>query len=148
MTNDGQNEDSSWDPNWWVKTSINKEGWVAEMKIPFSQVRFEKNSGDIWGLQVARVLYRKNETTFWQHIPKDAPGLVHMFGELAGLEQIKPRKIFDVTPYTVGKTETFKAVEGNPFLEKGRKFVNVISERIAGYLKELSAAKIGKKFPY
>jgi hypothetical protein len=120
FTNDGQNEDSSWDPNWWVKTSINSEGWVAEMKIPFSQVRFEKNSGDTWGLEVARVLYRKTETSFWQHIPKDAPGIVHLFGELSGLEQIKPRKIFDITPYGVAKTETFKAVPENPFMAKGK----------------------------
>ncbi|MBN1952682.1 MAG: carbohydrate binding family 9 domain-containing protein, partial [Bacteroidales bacterium] len=122
FTNDGDSEDSSWDPNWWVKTSINDEGWVAEMKIPFSQVRFEKNSGDIWGLEVARALYRKNEPSFWQHLPKDAPGLVHLFGELAGLEQIKPRKIFDVTPYTVGQAQTFKAEPGNPFNEKGNNF--------------------------
>jgi len=120
FTNDGQNEDSSWDPNWWVKTSINDEGWVAETKIPFSQVRFEKNSGDTWGLEVVRVLYRKNETSFWQHIPKDAPGIVHLFGELSGLEQIKPRKIFDVTPYGVAKAETFKAVPENPFMAKGK----------------------------
>lgn len=118
--NDGETEDSSWDPNWWAKTSINDEGWVAEMKIPFSQVRFEKNSGDIWGLEVARSLYRKNEVSFWQHIPKDAPGIVHLFGELAGLEQIKPRKIFDITPYGVGKVETFKAEPANPFRSKGR----------------------------
>ena len=116
---DGQSQDSSWDPNWWVKTSVNEEGWVAEMKIPFSQVRFEKNSGNIWGLEVARALYRKNETMFWQHIPKDAPGLVHQFGELEGLEQIRPRKIFDVTPYAVAQAETFKAVPENPFLSKG-----------------------------
>jgi len=122
FTNDGQNEDSSWDPNWWVKTSVNSEGWVAEMKIPFSQVRFEKNSGDVWGLEVARILYRKNETSFWQHIPKDAPGLVHLFGELKGLEQIKPRKIFDVTPYGVGKAETFEAEPENPFRAKGKLF--------------------------
>jgi hypothetical protein len=120
FTNDGQNQDGSWDPNWLVKTSINNEGWIAEMKIPFSQIRFEKNSGDVWGLELARVLYRKNETTFWQHIPKDAPGLVHLFGELEGLEQIRPRKIFDITPYAVAKTETFKAEPENPFLAKGR----------------------------
>jgi len=120
FTNDGQNQDSSWDPNWWVKTSINSEGWIAEMKIPFSQVRFDKNSGDVWGLEIARVLYRKNETSFWQHLPKDAPGLVHLFGELSGLEQIKPRKIFDVTPYGVARAETFKAEPQNPFLSKGR----------------------------
>ncbi len=122
FTNDGDGEDSSWDPNWWVKTTVNDQGWVAEMRIPFSQVRFEKNSGDIWGLQVVRMLYRKDEISFWQHIPKDAPGLIHMFGELAGLEQIKPRKIFDVTPYAVAKAETFKSEQGNPFLEKGKSF--------------------------
>jgi hypothetical protein len=120
FTNDGGNGDSSWDPNWWVKTSINKDGWVAEMKIPFSQVRFDKNSGDVWGLDIARILYRKNEQSFWQHIPRDAPGLVHLFGELKGLEQIKPRKIFDVTPYAVAKTETFEAVKDNPFQANGK----------------------------
>jgi hypothetical protein len=120
FTNDNGNGDSSWDPNWWVKTTVDKEGWVAEMKIPFSQVRFEKSSGKVWGLEVARILYRKNETTFWQHIPRDAPGMVHLFGELKGLEQIKPRKIFDVTPYGVAKTETFEKIPENPFQSSGR----------------------------
>ncbi len=66
-------------------------------------------------LNVARVLYRRNETDFWQHIPRDAPGFVHLFGELTGLDGIKPRKIFDVTPYGVAKLETFKKEPGNPF---------------------------------
>lgn len=122
FTNDGQTEDSSWDPNWWAKTSVNPEGWVAEMKIPFSQLRFEKNSGDIWGLQVARVLYRKHETSFWQHIPKDAPGLIHLLGELTGLREIKPGNIFDITPYGVARGETYKADPANPFLQKGRRY--------------------------
>jgi hypothetical protein len=120
FTNDGGNSDATWDPNWWVKTSVNKDGWVAEMKIPFSQVRFEKNSGEVWGVDVARILYRKNEQTFWQHIPRDAAGLVHLFGELKGLEQIKPRKIFDVTPYAVAKTETYEKLPENPFLSSGK----------------------------
>ena len=122
FSNDGQNEDSSWDPNWWVKTSLNSEGWVAEMKIPLSQVRFEKNSGEVWGMQMARVIYRNNETDFWQHLPKDAPGFIHMMGELSGLESIKSRKIFDITPYGVARAESFKAEPGNPFLSKGRLF--------------------------
>jgi hypothetical protein len=120
FTNDSGNGDSSWDPNWWVKTSIDKEGWVAEMKIPFSQVRFDKNSGEVWGLDVARILYRKNEQTFWQHVPRDAAGLVHLFGELKGLEHIKPRKILDVTPYGVAKTETYQKDLSNPFQASGK----------------------------
>jgi len=122
FTNDGMNDDLSWDPNWWVKTSINDQGWVAEMKIPFSQVRFEKNSGHTWGLDMIRLLYRRNEQSLWQHIPADAPGIVHLFGELTGLEQIKPRKILDVTPYVVGIMETFKAEPENPFRENGRNY--------------------------
>jgi hypothetical protein len=122
FTGDGQNQDGSWNPNWWAKTSINGEGWIAEMKIPFSQVRFDKNSSGTWGLEVARIFYRKNETDFWQHVSKDAPGLVHLFGELTGMDNIKPRKIFDVTPYGVAKAETFKKEPGNPFMDKGKKY--------------------------
>ena len=114
-TNDGQNQDSTWDPNWWGKTTINEEGWVAEMKIPFSQLRFEKSSDGIWGLEVFRQLYRHNELSFWQHIPKDAPGLVHLFGEIEGLANIKPRKIFDITPYGVASLDGYQAQAGNPF---------------------------------
>jgi Domain of unknown function (DUF5916)/Carbohydrate family 9 binding domain-like len=121
-SNDGQNQDPSWDPNWWVKTSSNSNGWVAEMKIPLNQIRFEKNSGDKWGLQVVRLIYRKNEIDYWQHIPKDAPGLIHMFGELKGLEKIKPRKIFDVTPYVLCRAETYKAEKENPFRNSGRSY--------------------------
>ena len=120
FTEDGQNEDQSWDPNWWVKTSLNADGWVAEMKIPFSQVRFEKNSDDVWGFEVLRELYRKNETSLWQHLPKDAPGIIHLFGEMTGLEKIKPRKIFDITPYGVARAETFKAEPENPFRADGK----------------------------
>jgi hypothetical protein len=122
FSNDGQNEDSSWDPNWWVGTSINKEGWIAEMKIPFSQVRFDKNSGDVWGLEIARIIYRRNEQDFWQDIPRDVPGFIHMMGELSGLEKIKPRKIFDVTPYGVARAETFEKEPANPFRKDGRRF--------------------------
>ena len=124
MTNDGQNEDQSWDPNWWVRTSVDKEGLVAEMKIPFSQLRFDKNSGEIWGLEVIRVLYRKNETNVWQAIPRDAPGIVHMMGEMTGLEQVKPRKILDVTPYALARVERFKSVPGDPFATGKRSKLN------------------------
>jgi hypothetical protein len=121
-TNDGQNQDASWNPNWWVRTSVSDEGWIAEMKIPFSQVRFEKNSGDVWGFNIVRYFYRNDELDFWQHIPKEAPGMIHLFGEITGLEQIKPRKIFDITPYGVVRAETFEAEPENPFRNDGKSF--------------------------
>ena len=131
MSNDGNNEDASWDANWWAKTSVNDEGMFAEMKIPFSQLRFEKNSGDVWGFEVLRFLYRKNETSIWQPIPRDAPGLIHMMGEMTGLEQVKPRKNFDVTPYGVAKVERYKSEPGNPFATgKGSKIKGGLDAKI------------------
>ncbi len=115
MTNDGHDEDATWDPNWYGRTSVNDGGWVAEMRIPFSQLRFESDSDGVWGMQVFRSIYRHNELTFWQPIPRDAPGLVHQFGLLEGLENIEPRKVFDITPYSVASFRRYPSQAGNPF---------------------------------
>lgn len=32
--------DSSWDPVWDLAVSVDEEGWLVEMRIPFSQLRF------------------------------------------------------------------------------------------------------------
>lgn len=116
MTNDGQNEDMTWDPIWYVQTNIDAEGWTAEMRIPFSQLRFDKSGNQKWGLQVARMLFRNEEISIWQHIPQDAPGWVHLMGELHGLNDLEPKRQIELAPYTVGKAERFEKTEGNPFV--------------------------------
>lgn len=116
FTNDGENEDYTPDPVWYVKTSQDDEGWTAEMRIPLSQLRFGKKEDHVWGLQVARLLFRKEELSFWQHIPKDAPGLIHMFGELNGIRDIKPSRRIELLPYSVGRMESMEEEKGNPFV--------------------------------
>jgi Domain of unknown function (DUF5916) len=114
ISNNG-NYDESWNPIWFAKTSINKEGWAAEVKIPFSQLRFGKNSDKIWGIQVTRRLFRKEERSTWQYIPQNAGVWVSGFGELHGLDGVKSQKQVEVAPYIVAKTETYQAEKGNPF---------------------------------
>ncbi|MCK5821238.1 MAG: carbohydrate binding family 9 domain-containing protein [Bacteroidales bacterium] len=115
MSGDGSNEDTSWDPNWYVKTDINDKGWTAEMRIPFSQLRFEVDSKDGWGLNVMRLVFRREEVSIWQRVPRGSSGIVNHYGHMTGITGIKPKKQFDVTPYTVVSTERFEAQEGNPF---------------------------------
>ena len=117
MANNGQSEDPSWDPIWQAKSKVYDWGWAAEMKIPFTQLRFQKNSSEVWGLLVARQIFRHNEMSFWQHIPRNAPGLVHAVGEMRGLEGVEPRKQFDITPFAVGSFNTYEAENGNPFAD-------------------------------
>jgi hypothetical protein len=116
-TNDGFGNDRTWDPIWLLKTSIDREGWVAEIKIPFTQLRFSEENEQVWGLQVKRFIHRKEERSLWQHIPNELAGYVSRFGELHGLKNIKPKKQFDLTPYAVASFESFEAEDGNPFTD-------------------------------
>jgi hypothetical protein len=115
VSQDGQNEDDSWNPVWFLKTSIDSKGWNAEMKIPLSQLRFGKKDELIWGLEVSRHLFRNQERSQWQYIPKGSPGIVHMYGELHGIKELKPKRQVEIMPYTVGRIERFPKIEGDPF---------------------------------
>jgi hypothetical protein len=116
MTNNGEGEpDGSWDPIWDVETAVDGKGWTAEMRIPFSQIRFGVKEEHVWGLEVLRNLFRKNETEIWQPVPRNAPGVVHLFGELRGLNGIRPPRQVELMPYAVAKGLTFPRVDGNPF---------------------------------
>jgi len=115
FSEDGNNEDKSLDLVWDVKTKIDDLGWTAEFEIPLSQLRFGKKEKQIWGIEIARTLFRKNEMSLWQHIPKDAPGFVHLFGELHGIEKIKPKPRIEMLPYSLAKGEAEKREPGNPF---------------------------------
>ncbi len=119
QSQDGDNEDETWNPIWWVKTQVDDQGWTAEAKIPFSQLRFDKSSGGIWGFQVAREIFRIEETSLWQPMSKESPGWVHLIGELHGLQEIDPKKQADITPYVVAGSEWFEKDPEDPFLADG-----------------------------
>lgn len=115
ITQNGQNEDESWNPVWFLETSIDDKGWCAEMKIPLSQLRFGNSMELTWGLQVSRSIYRKQERSQWQFIPKGSPGIVHLYGEMNGIKNIKPKRQVEIMPYAVGRIERFEKIEGDPF---------------------------------
>jgi hypothetical protein len=120
-TDDGLNEDETFDPIWYVKTGLYEWGWAAEMRIPLTQLRFSDKVEQVWGFEVIRNLYRDAGTHMWQPIARNASGLVHNAGLLKGLDNIKPRKLFDVTPFGVTSLETYEGEEGNPW-QDGRNF--------------------------
>ncbi len=121
ISEDGQKEDYTWDPIWYVKTTVDSEGWMAEIRIPLSQLRFGPQSEQVWGLQVVRYLYRKQELSLWQPIPRDASGWVRRFGRLEGIHHIKPRRQIEIAPYFVASAETYPAEKNNPF-SKGKDY--------------------------
>lgn len=132
VTQDGNNWDDSWNPVWFLKTSIDDKGWCAEMKIPFSQLRFGKKNEHIWGIQFMRHIFRLEERSNWQYIPKGSPGQVHLFGELHGIKNIEPKRQIELLPYVVASTERFEKDADNPFLDgKSSSFSGGLDGKIA-----------------
>ena len=115
ISGNGDNSDDSWNPIWFGKTQTDAKGWTAEMKIPFSQLRFGNETDKIWGFQVVRKLFRKEERSIWQFIPRSYAGWVSGFGEILGLKDIKPQKQIEIAPYVVAQTQKYKKTDGNPF---------------------------------
>lgn len=114
--------DNSWDGVWEAKVNIDKMGWTAEMKIPYSQLRFYQADKCVWGINFKRIIERKNESDFVVYTPKNGSGFVSRFVELDGIEKISPPGKLEILPYTVGKAEYLQHDAADPF-NKGSKYV-------------------------
>ena len=115
ISNNGNNWDDTWDPIWYLATSIDDQGWIAEFRIPLSQLRFADQIKHTWGIQFTRRFFRNEERSTWQPIAQDAPGWVHLFGQLQGIEGIRPQKQLEIQPYLVASSDRYPTEIGNPF---------------------------------
>ncbi len=114
--NDGNNDDS-WDAVWDVQVQKNAEGWQAEFRIPFSQLRFNNAEGGPVGFAIIREVGRLAETETWPLLARSANGFVSQFGEVRGLRMGGTPKKFELLPYTVGKVEGQATNEANPLTD-------------------------------
>lgn len=97
--------DSSWDPVWDAATQVTDSGWVAEIRIPFSQLRFRPTEEQVWGLQIQRNIGRKQEEAVFAFTPKSEPGGIAAYGRLEGLRDIGGGAGLEVLPYLLGRAE-------------------------------------------
>ena len=95
-------EDASWNAVWETKVSIKKDGWVVEMKIPFSAIRFSKSNLQNWGLQFSRFRRVTNELSTWSPDDPKIGGNMNKWGEWAGLQSISPPVRLSFLPYLSG----------------------------------------------
>jgi hypothetical protein len=116
-------DDISWDAVWASATKITDRGWTAEVRIPFSQLRFPDKAVHTWGFNVSRWNARLRESSRLVHTPKSESGFVSRFADLTGIEGIKPRRGFEMVPYAVGRSD-FHSRFDNPFLQSSSHDVN------------------------
>lgn len=100
------NEDPSWDAVWDVATVIDSVGWVAEFRIPFSQIRFANRTEHTFGLLIVRDVARTNQRISWPLYRRSTQGYVSQAGEISGLSNIPTPRRLEVVPYVVGENAT------------------------------------------
>lgn len=98
-------DDRSWNAVWLSKVSINEQGWVAEIKIPYSAIRFPESDDQTWGFNIWRSVRRKREMSSWNFVDKKIEGKNRQSGELINLRNIKPPLRLSFTPYVSGYLE-------------------------------------------
>ena len=108
-------DDETWDGVWEGKVNIDDGGWTAELRIPFSQLRFHKNSENVWGINLRRDIARNNEEDYFVYIPKNENGFVSRFAQLKGINGITPPGKFEILPYITTRAEYTHPEPNDPF---------------------------------
>lgn len=112
---DQQNGDGSWDPVWEGAAAMSEDGWTAEMRIPYSQLRFSRDSIQRWGLQVIRVADRINEQSMWSFRRRDESGGAPYYGHLEGLVITERPRQVELLPYVVTGAQYKYTNPSNPY---------------------------------
>jgi len=108
--------DPSWDPVYRAEARIDSLGWTAELKIPFSQLRFPRDSVQTWGMQVNRFVERINESSVWSFVPKRESGGAPRYGHLEGLGVPRNRGRAEILPYVLSRARYVTPTQpGSPF---------------------------------
>ncbi|HUF66199.1 MAG TPA: DUF5916 domain-containing protein [Gemmatimonadaceae bacterium] len=108
--------DGSWDAVWEAAAAVDSLGWVAEYRIPFSQLRYNPRSGpQTFGIDFRRVVSRKSETTAFAFTPRRATGGPGRWATLGGLTDLPRARYLELMPYVTGRAEFLNIPAGNPF---------------------------------
>lgn len=118
--------EGQYDPIWDAGAVIDSGGWTAEMRIPFSQLRFPTADVQEWGFQMDRWMPDKHEDLQWIMIPTRETGYISRFGTLVGIEGVKASRPVELLPYAAtDMTRTAVTDAANPFRNPTRSRVGL-----------------------
>ncbi len=100
-------EDFGWNAVWDSAVKIVDDGWIVEIEIPYSALRFSNKNIETWGIQFHRLFREDNSQYTWNpvDISKGNIGLYH--GELLGLKDIEPPTRLSFYPFASAAVASF-----------------------------------------
>ena len=107
-------DDDTWDGVWDAKVRRTPQGWTVEMRIPYSQLRFERRAQHVWGVNFKREIARNNETDYIVFTPRNGSGFVSRFPDLEGIADVTPARRLEILPYVTAKAAFLDHAAGDP----------------------------------
>ena len=107
--------DSTWDGVWEGRAARDSLGWTAEIRIPYSQLRFQRRDAYVWGVNFERDIARRNEQDYLVFRPTNGSGFVSRFVDLVGIERVAPRPRIEIMPYVTAKAQLLDHDPADPF---------------------------------
>ena len=104
---DDTRSSTDYDAVWEVRTQVTGDGWIAEFRIPFSQLRFTITPGEavVWGFNIRRDIVYNAEMIRWVATPRGAQGFVSRFGHLTFAKPPAPPRRLELQPFTLARQE-------------------------------------------
>jgi hypothetical protein len=112
---DDTEEDPTWDAVWDAATQVDTEGWTAEFRIPYSQLRFGNQENQTWGINFAREVARRNEVSSWAPLSQGDAAIVSKFGELQGLQGLGSPTRVEFRPFSLARLDRVPGEREDPF---------------------------------
>lgn len=107
IANPSIGEDFGWNAVWESSVKIVDDGWIVELKIPYSALRFSNQNVQTWGVQFHRHFRRDRSQYTWNAIDRTKGNIGLYHGELKGIENIKSPIRLSLYPFTSGLINSF-----------------------------------------
>jgi hypothetical protein len=115
--------DPSWDAIWFSEVSTAGDGWTAEIRIPYSMLRYSRNESQEWGIHLRRRIPRLGEVSEWPYIPRnERTNLVSGYGVITGIKDLDPHRNIQVRPYILSGLDIFEDVNNPGHADRRMKY--------------------------
>ncbi len=112
--------DASWDAVWDSEVQFTSDGWVVEMMIPYSAIRFPSVENQIWNVNFVREVRRQREISYWNEVDPNVAGYLNQSGTIEGISNVQSPVRLSATPYFSVYAENFYDKNENPKSNWGR----------------------------
>jgi hypothetical protein len=103
----GRRNDANWNGAWFTRSQVLENGWSTEIAVPFKTLRFPPGALQEWGLQIQRIIRRRNEYATWSPVPRQFSHYsVSYAGRLTGISGVQSGSDLRITPFTTGQFTT------------------------------------------